>query len=122
MYLGPRPLGPIRPQRRPSTPPSSQGQGQGFAAALEQALAPVNFSAHASQRLDQARRQLTPAELARVAAGLDRVAAKGGKETLMLLGDLALVVSVPNRTVITAVEQGRMKDHVFTNIDSAVVV
>jgi flagellar operon protein len=34
----------------------------------------------------------------------------------------ALVVSIKNRTVITAVDPGSLKDNVFTNIDSAVIV
>ena len=40
----------------------------------------------------------------------------------MLVDDIALVVSVKNKTVITAVDQARLKDNVFTNIDSAIVV
>ena len=36
--------------------------------------------------------------------------------------DVALVVSVKNRTVITAVDRAQMKENVFTNIDSAVIV
>ena len=37
------------------------------------------------------------------------------------MDDVAVVVSVTNRTVITAVDRGAMRDHVFTNIDSAVL-
>ena len=33
----------------------------------------------------------------------------------------AFVVSVRNKTVITAVDQEHMREHVFTNIDSAVI-
>ena len=36
--------------------------------------------------------------------------------------DLAFVVSIKNRTVITAVDGNSMKDNVFTNIDSAVII
>ena len=39
----------------------------------------------------------------------------------MILGDVAFVVSVKNRTVITAVDSESMKENVFTNIDSAIV-
>jgi hypothetical protein len=34
---------------------------------------------------------------------------------------VAFVVSVKARTVITAVDRSSMRDHVFTNIDSAVI-
>jgi flagellar operon protein len=40
---------------------------------------------------------------------------------VVLVGDTAFVVSVRNRTVITAVGKDQMKDHVFTKIDSAVI-
>jgi flagellar operon protein len=50
------------------------------------------------------------------------VAQKGGRESLIMLGDAALVVSVKNRTVITAMDRGSMQGNVFTNIDSAVVL
>ena len=76
---------------------------------------------------DQARLQsrnieFGPAQLERVANGIDRAAAKGARESLVLMDDVALVVSVKNRTVITAVDKSQLKDNVFTNIDSAVIV
>ena len=55
-------------------------------------------------------------------AGVDRAAAKGAKESLVMIDDVALVVSVKNRTVITAVDKAQLKENVFTNIDSAVIV
>jgi flagellar operon protein len=36
--------------------------------------------------------------------------------------DVAMVVSIKNRTVITAVDSDSMKDNVFTNIDSAAII
>ena len=53
---------------------------------------------------------------------VNKVEAKGAKESLILMDQMALVVSVKNRTVITAVDSNSMKDNVFTNIDSAVIV
>ena len=52
---------------------------------------------------------------------MDKLAAKGGRESLVLVDRMAFVVSVKNRTVITAVDQAGMRDQVFTNIDSAVL-
>ena len=52
-----------------------------------------------------------------------KAAQKGARESLVLMQpDLAFVVSVRNRTVITAVDGDSMKENVFTNIDSAVIV
>ncbi len=58
----------------------------------------------------------------RVKEGVDRAAAKGARESLVLMDNVALVVSIKNRTVITAVDKANLKESVFTNIDSAVIV
>ncbi len=59
--------------------------------------------------------------MSRLEAAVEKAGQKGGKESLILLDDLAFVVSVKNRTVITAVGADRMADNVFTNIDSVVI-
>ena len=52
----------------------------------------------------------------------DKAAAKGAKQCLFMMRDTAMVVSITNRTVITAVDQNSMKENVFTNIDSAAII
>ena len=47
---------------------------------------------------------------------------KGSRDALLLRGDAAFVVNVPNRTIVTAVNQTEMKEKVFTNIDSAMML
>ncbi|HGE73099.1 TPA: flagellar biosynthesis protein, partial [Candidatus Poribacteria bacterium] len=47
---------------------------------------------------------------------------KGAKESLMLLDNVALVVNITNRTIITAIDKARQKDKVFTNIDSTIIL
>ena len=37
-----------------------------------------------------------------------------------MMDDMALVVNIKNRTVITVVSRNELKDSVFTNIDGAV--
>lgn len=80
----------------------------------------VAFSAHALDRLRARNIGLTPDDLARINNAVDRVAAKGGRESLVVYKDTAYVISIKNRTVITAVDTAHMTDHVFTQIDSAV--
>lgn len=58
----------------------------------------------------------------RVKQGMDSAQAKGSREALILAGDVAIIANVPSRTVITAMESGSLKERVFTNIDSAVLV
>lgn len=82
----------------------------------------VHFSAHAMQRLRERGLALTAADEAGLERALDRAAEKGARESLVLMEHIALVVSVPNRTVITAVPRSEFGDAVFTHIDSAVLV
>jgi flagellar operon protein len=88
---------------------------------LADAPAAVRWSAHAVQRLGQRQLAVTPEMQQRLEGAVDRLAAKGGREAIVMMDSLAVVVSVTNRTVITAVDQGGMKDQVFTNIDSAAI-
>jgi flagellar operon protein len=82
----------------------------------------LKVSGHANTRLQSRNIQLGEGEWSRVLDGVQRAAAKGSKESLVLIDDVALVVSVKNRTVITAVDKAHLKENVFTNIDSAVIV
>ena len=105
--------------------PAPHPSGVSFADVLARQVrepAGVTFSRHAAERLDARHIALSPADRAGLEKAVDEVAARGGRESLVLMGSLALVVSVPNRTVITAVPTDQMANHVFTNIDSTVVV
>ncbi|MDQ1255900.1 MAG: hypothetical protein QG656_494 [Candidatus Hydrogenedentes bacterium] len=82
----------------------------------------MTFSAHAAARMRQRGIALTPADEGRIGRAMDQAAAKGARESLLLMDQCALVVSVPNRTVITVVPPNEMDDTVFTHIDSAIVV
>jgi flagellar operon protein len=82
----------------------------------------LRFSGHALERIKRRGIGLDETALARLQSGVARVAAKGGRDSLVLVDGTAYVVSVPNRTVITAVDEEHMREQVFTNIDSAVIV
>lgn len=82
----------------------------------------LRFSAHAQQRMASRRIELSGADQSTLAAAVDKAAAKGAKDSLILLRDLAFVVSVKNRTVVTALDDESMRENVFTGIDSAIVV
>ncbi|WP_442600941.1 TIGR02530 family flagellar biosynthesis protein [Paenibacillus sp. KN14-4R] len=82
----------------------------------------VRFSQHAEMRLQQRGIEIKPDQLAKLENAIDMAAAKGAKDTLMVLGGTALIVNVPNRTVITAMDGQSMKDNVFTQIDSTVII
>ena len=82
----------------------------------------VRFSHHAEVRLKERGIQLKPEQLEKLSKAIDKVAAKGAKDSLMILGGNALIVNVPNRTVVTALDGNSMNEHVFTQIDSAIVI
>ena len=92
-----------------------------FQDVLDGELRALKFSKHAQQRLDSRNIQLEPADLQRLQQAVDRAEQKGSQDSLVLLRDLAFVVSVRNRTVVTAIDGDKLKENVFTNIDSAVI-
>jgi flagellar operon protein len=103
---------------------SSNVAGPGFGDVLAKKLAasaPLKFSAHALQRIERRGISVDEPTLERLESGVQRAAAKGARDSLVLVDDTAFVVSVPNRTVITAVDREHMREQVFTNIDSAVI-
>lgn len=82
----------------------------------------LKFSAHAMARLQSRNISLTSEDVTKMNAMADKAAAKGAKNSLFIVRDTAMIVSIKNRTVITAVDSDSMKDNVFTNIDSAAII
>ncbi|ANS74004.1 flagellar biosynthesis protein [Paenibacillus yonginensis] len=82
----------------------------------------VRFSNHAAKRLEQRGIQLRPEQLGQIGQAIDDAAAKGSKDSLILMKDMAFIVNVGNRTVVTAMDGKSMKNNVFTQIDSAVII
>ena len=121
----PNPIQPIRTERpQPQNPTVGQTGNSTFARVLDEKLpAPgVKFSQHAQDRLKARNITLSANDLANLEGAVNSVAQKGGKESLVMMGDSALVVSIKNRTVVTAMDRTQMKGNVFTNIDSAVII
>ncbi|NUO17862.1 hypothetical protein HUU59_00220 [bacterium] len=119
----------IQPVGSPVTTPASRPgharpQDGKFGELLEQTVRdsqPVKFSAHAQNRLQHRQISLTEPQVARLEKGVSNAADKGAESSLVLLDNLAFIVSVRNRTVVTALEQAQTSSHVFTQIDSAVI-
>jgi flagellar operon protein len=93
-----------------------------FKSLLQRELSGVKFSGHAIERLNGRRIEFSPNEASRLVTAVEKAAQKGAQTSLVLIDDLALVVSIKNRTVITVADSDHLKDNVFTNIDSAVIV
>jgi flagellar operon protein len=83
----------------------------------------IKFSNHAIERIKSRGIEMGPEQLERLGKAVEKAESKGAKETLVLLGnDSALIVNIKNKTVVTALDQSMMKENVFTNIDSTVIL
>lgn len=81
----------------------------------------LKFSKHAEQRLQSRNINLSQVQKEKINQAVKKAEEKGVKDSLVLLENMAFVVNVKNRTVITAVNSDELKNNVFTNIDGAVI-
>jgi flagellar operon protein len=107
-------------QRPPIDLPEESAKG-GFEKVLKRELNDLKFSKHAQERLDSRNIRLSDEEMAKLSSAVAKAEEKGAKESLVLLREMAFVVSIKNHTVVTAMDSARMRDNVFTNIDSAII-
>ena len=80
----------------------------------------ILFSKHASTRLNDRNLSLTSAQIKRIENGIKKAEQKGIKDSLVLVDNIALLVNVRNKIVVTAIDN--KNDNVYTNIDGAVIV
>ena len=106
-------------------PGKSPAAGSSFKSVFDEKLresAQIKFSAHAQERLRSRNISLDQTSFNRLEQGMQQLMQKGGRESLILLDQSAFLVNVQNRTVITAIGNESLKNNVFTNIDSAIIV
>ena len=82
----------------------------------------LKFSKHAVSRLSDRNISLTDAQNVRLENGVKQASEKGIIESLVLVDSLAFIVNVPNKTVVTALDQTETNSNIFTNIDGAVII
>ena len=80
------------------------------------------FSNHAVERMQKRGISFSPQEMQSIEKAVTDAEKKGSKEALIISDKSALIVSVKNKTVVTVMEKGGIKDNVFTNIDSTVII
>jgi flagellar operon protein len=81
----------------------------------------VKFSKHAAMRLLDRNIQMSAEQSERLETGVTKAREKGINESLVMVDSLAFIVNVPNKTVVTAIDQNESMEHIFTNIDGAVI-
>ena len=119
--------GVLAPQHGSSSRSAEQIRRGEFAEQLRRAreqAQPSGFtlSAHAQQRIEQRGISLNPQEQQSLNDALFQLESKGARDALLLRSDAAFIVNVPSRTVVTAVDTSELKERVFTQIDSAVML
>lgn len=80
----------------------------------------IKISKHAALRLNQV--NFNEDDIKNIEKGFEIAENKSAKNTVMIYKDVALIASVENRTLITAVEKERARDNIFTNIDSVIIL
>jgi len=106
-------------QPKPAAPSTALGA---MASSTASGAASLKFSSHAVDRMRSRGISFAPETMVKIENAVQRAAAKGSKDTLVLADDSALIVSVKNNTVVTVMDRAAMKENVFTNIDSTVFV
>lgn len=76
----------------------------------------LKISNHAQKRLDQRGFSLEGEDMSNLSQAMDELDDKGSKNSLLFYKDMALIASIDNRTIITALNQNEL-DTVM-NIDS----
>ena len=65
----------------------------------------LKFSKHASMRLQSRKIELSNEQKERLENGAEKAEAKGMKESLVIVDSYSFIVNVPNKTVVTAMDQ-----------------
>jgi flagellar operon protein len=80
----------------------------------------LKFSKHAQIRIKERNINLTELQKSKISDAVKRAEAKGIKDSLVVVDDIALIINIKNKTVITAANNKDLKENTFTNIDGAV--
>ncbi len=128
-----RGVGPVGGVQAPE--PRSFEQVGGFADSLDALLRPqhsrpsaasaaggVSFSKHASARMESRGIELDEQDMEDLSGAIDNLARRGAKESLVLMGDHAFIVGVPDRRIVTVMTRSEAAGNIFTQIDSTAVV
>lgn len=82
----------------------------------------LKFSKHAQARLESRNITLNSSEMQKLTDAVNTASKKGLQDSLVMMGSLAFIVSVPEKTVVTAMPVKETGENIFTNIDGAVVI
>ncbi|GAV22567.1 TIGR02530 family flagellar biosynthesis protein [Carboxydothermus pertinax] len=93
-----------------------------FEQLLQKTEKKLKLSAHAEKRLSERGINLSQEDLQKISRALDQAKSKGAKNSLVVYGDLAIIASAVNKTVITVSKTTQLDEQIVTNIDSAILL
>jgi flagellar operon protein len=114
------PVGGVDSLKKQSTPIKETPE-KSFDKVLNEELTRLKFSQHAKNRIESRNLEISDEDLSKLDDAVEKAREKGSKDSLIFLRDMAFIVNVRNRTVVTALDNEQIKDNVFTNIDSAII-
>ncbi len=82
----------------------------------------IKFSKHAQERLLKRNIKFSSQDLTNINTAVKKAAEKGIKDTLIIMGNTALIANVKNHVIVTATTEESLRDNVFTNIDGAIII
>ena len=100
-------------------------ESKGFEALLKEQLeinSPLRFSKHAEERISQRGIEISDTLLDSLKGAVEKAREKGAKDVVIIDAKGAFIVNIPNNTVITTISESELKENIFTNIDSAVII
>ncbi|HBN56431.1 MAG TPA: flagellar operon protein [Lachnospiraceae bacterium] len=82
----------------------------------------LNFSKHAAKRMNERDIAVDTQLMSDLEHAVEEARKKGARDVAVIGAQGVFIVNVPNNTVVTTMSQSDMKERVFTNIDSAVLM
>lgn len=113
---------PLQHQRKNSNATATTNSFHEILQEKVQDIQPIRFSKHAVMRLNARNIEFTPEQMEKIQTGVAKADEKGIKDSLMLIDNIALVVNVKNKVIVTAMDSQQTEENVFTNIDGAVLL
>jgi flagellar operon protein len=114
------PVGGVESLKKTQLPFKEAGK-KSFDEVLNEEITRVKFSQHAKSRIESRNLDLSTEDLSKLDEALDKASEKGAKDTMIFLRDMAFIVNVKNRTIVTALDSRQIQENVFTNIDSVLI-
>jgi len=82
----------------------------------------LQLSKHAKDRIAERGIDVNQNLMSSLNDAADVARSKGAKDIVMIGKDAAFIVNIPNGVIVTAVSSDELKNNIFTNIDSAVLI